>query len=461
MAAFDMRTWLGDVRRSKLSTRVTALFVAAFVLPWCAYAWLTITERAQQVERTERNLAALAAAYGQHATTLMRAGIHGTTGETVSKPALPLWTARVEEEAAAFRSALHVPGVTVSLRWRVAPAGGSNTAPDRTVVFSDRDGMIVAEVARFSAGIGAVASMSKIEVLKDWRANAYTQALALFVRSLFVVGVGWFLVRQLRWRESVERELVAAKNKAESASRAKSDFLANMSHELRTPLNAIIGFAEIIKSRSFGTASERYSEYAGDIHNSGTHLLALINDILNLSKLEAGKFQLQEQDVDLAATVDACIRLIEALAYQSEIRLPVALDPEVPFIRADERRLRQILINLLSNAVKFSPEGGDVKVSSVRRGGGLAISVSDTGIGMAPEDIPKAMAPFGQIERTVRRKQEGTGLGLPLAKQFVELHGGTFAIESKLNAGTTVTFLVPPSRIVASPPGSSAARAAG
>jgi signal transduction histidine kinase len=321
--------------------------------------------------------------------------------------------------------------------------------------------MIAAEVNRSSAGIGAVASMSKIEALKDWRANAYTQGVALFVRSLFVAGVGWFLVRQLRWRESVERELVAAKNKAESASRAKSDFLANMSHELRTPLNAIIGFAEIIKSRSFGAASERYSEYAGDIHNSGTHLLALINDILNLSKLEAGKFQLQEQDVDLATTVDACIRLIEAQAYQSEIRLSVSLDPEVLFIRADERRLRQILINLLSNAVKFSPEGGDVKVSSVRRGGGLAISVSDTGIGMAPEDIPKAMAPFGQIERKVRRKQEGTGLGLPLAKQFVELHGGTFAIESKLNVGTTVTFLVPPSRVVASPPGSSAARAAG
>jgi len=463
MAAFDMRTWLAMVRRSKLSTRVTVLFVAAFVLPWCAYVWLTITERAAQVERIEQNLATLAAGYGQHATTLMRAGIQGVAGEASSKPALLMWTTRVENEAAAFRAALNVPGVTFSLRWRVAPSGsgGTDTARDLAPVFGDRNGLIVAEVNRSSAGIGVTASMSKADALRDWRADAYTQAIALFIRSLFVVGVGWFLVRQLRWRETVERELVAAKDKAESASRAKSEFLANMSHELRTPLNAIIGFAEIIRSRTFGAANERYSEYAGDIYNSGNHLLALINDILNLSKLEAGKFQLQEQDVDLAATVDACVLLVETQAYQADIRLSVTLDPEARFIRADERRLRQILINLLSNAVKFSPEGGYVNVTSTRRGGGLQISVSDIGIGMAPEDIPKALAPFGQLERKVRRKQEGTGLGLPLAKQFVELHGGTFTIESKLNVGTTVTFLLPPSRIVASPGASPSARAVG
>ncbi len=433
MAAFHLRAWYGKVRRSKLSTRVTVLFAAAFVIPWCAYAWLTISERTEQVQRSERMLAALAAAYGQHATTL------------ISNPG----TARVEDELTAFRAALNVPGVSFSLR----RSGEQGSTP----ALDDRNGMIVAEANRPSDGIVAAASMSEAEALKDWRAGAYAQALALFVRSLFVVGVGWFLVRQLRWREATERELVMAKEKAESASRAKSEFLANMSHELRTPLNAIIGFAEIIKSRSFGSASERYSEYAGDIYNSGTHLLALINDILNLSKLEAGKFQLQEQNVDLAVTVGDCIRLVETQAHQSEIRLSVSLDPEALFIRADERRLRQILINLLSNAVKFTPEGGSVSVKSARRNGGLAMSVIDTGIGMAAEDIPKALAPFGQIERKVRRKQEGTGLGLPLAKQFVELHGGTFAIDSKLNSGTTVTFLLPPSRMIASPAGFRAA----
>jgi signal transduction histidine kinase len=155
------------------------------------------------------------------------------------------------------------------------------------------------------------------------------------------------------------------------------------------------------------------------------------------------------------------VHLIEAQARQSEIRLSISLDPEVPFVRVDERRLRQILINLLSNAVKFTPEGGSVRVMSTRRNGGLAISVSDTGVGMAPEDIPKALAPFGQIERKVRRMQEGTGLGLPLAKQFAELHGGTLTIDSKINIGTTVTFLLPASRVIALPAGLTIARAAG
>ena len=169
MAAFHLRAWYGKVRRSKLSTRVTVLFAAAFVIPWCAYAWLTISERAEQVQRTERMLAALAAAYGQHATTL------------ISNPG----TARVEEELTAFRAALNVPGVTFSLR----RSGEQASMPE----LDGRNGMIVAEASRASDGIVAAASMSEVEALKDWRAGAYAQALALFVRSLFVVGVGWFL----------------------------------------------------------------------------------------------------------------------------------------------------------------------------------------------------------------------------------------------------------------------------
>jgi signal transduction histidine kinase len=466
MTHFDMREWLARVRRSKLSTRVTVLFGAALILPWCAYAWLTLAQRAEHVERAERNLATLAAAYGQHATTLMRRPIQGPAGDVVSTPGLPMWTTQVEEGVSAFRAALNVPGVTFSLRRPgapgAAPAGSSapNIVSDFIPAPDDRNA-IVAEVDRASAGLGAIASMRRAEALRDWRASVRTQAIALFIRSLFVLGVGWFLVRQLRWREAMERELVSARDKAESASRAKSEFLANMSHELRTPLNAIIGFAEIIKRRTFGPASERYPEYAGDIYNSGTHLLALINDILNLSKLEAGKFQLQERDVDLAAMVDACMRLVEEPARQWGIRLSVSLDPEALFIRADERRLRQILINLLSNAVKFTSEGGNVRVTSVRRNGGLAISVSDNGIGMAPEDIPKALTPFGQIESKVRRKQEGTGLGLALAKQLVELHGGILTIDSTINVGTTVTLLLPASRMIASPRDLLVASAAG
>jgi signal transduction histidine kinase len=305
-------------------------------------------------------------------------------------------------------------------------------------------------VDRPAAGIAASASLSEDVALKDWRGRAQTEFIALLLRSLFVVGVGVFLVQQLRRAEAVEAELVRAKEKAESASRAKSAFLANMSHELRTPLNAIIGFSEIIKSRKFGPSSERYPEYAGHIFNSGTHLLALINDILNLSKLEAGRLALQEEDLDLRTIVEDCIHLVETQARQSRIQLSANLDNGAHAIRADDRRLRQILINLLSNAVKFTPEGGQVRVSSVRDRNGLAITISDTGIGMAPEDIPKAMTLFGQVDSKVRRKQDGTGLGLPLAKQLVELHGGTFAIESKINFGTTVTFVLPPERVIAS-----------
>ena len=422
MAPFDLRIWLTSVWRSKLSTRLTVLFVAAIVLPWCAFAWLTISERAAQVERTERNLVVLATAYGQHAATLKQDYVQD----------------EAEGELATFREALNVPSITFSLHGLGATAGASDA--------------IVGDADVPSMGFGVTASMSKDEALREWRADAYTQALALLFRSVFVAGVGWFLVRQLRLREIMEQELIRAKNKAEAASRAKSEFLANMSHELRTPLNAIIGFAEIIKKRTFGSASERYIEYAGDIYSSGTHLLGLINDILNLSKLEAGKLQLQEEEVDLELAIAACKNLIEAAAHEANIRLSVTLDPEVLMIRADERRLRQILINLLSNAVKFTPDGGSVSVKTMRRNGGLTISVSDTGIGIAPENIPKALSPFDQIERKVRRKQEGTGLGLPLAKQLTELHGGTLKVESEVDVGTTVTVLLPPARMIAPRP---------
>jgi signal transduction histidine kinase len=167
--------------------------------------------------------------------------------------------------------------------------------------------------------------------------------------------------------------------------------------------------------------------------------------------LEAGRLVLHEEDIDLQALVDGCLNVLGTQATAGRIELSVSLDSAKRWIRADERRLRQVLLNLLSNAVKFTPEGGKVSVSSVAKNGGLAISVSDTGLGIAPEDIPNAMTPFGQIDSKVRRKLEGTGLGLPLAKQLVELHGGTFSIESKVGVGTTVTFVLPPERIIASP----------
>jgi signal transduction histidine kinase len=198
----------------------------------------------------------------------------------------------------------------------------------------------------------------------------------------------------------------------------------------------------------FGPLSERYRGYASDIYNSGSHLLDLINEILDLSKLEAGQFELYEEEFELVPMVEACLHLIESQAQKSKIRITTALDPELRMIRGDDRRIRQILINLLSNAVKFTPEGGKVRVSSFLKNDGLAIEVSDTGIGIAAEDMAKVLTSFGQVESKISRKYEGSGLGLPLAKHLVELHGGTLTIRSQVNVGTTVTVMLPPDRVV-------------
>jgi len=251
---------------------------------------------------------------------------------------------------------------------------------------------------------------------------------------------------------AIERQqLHIAKVGAETASRTKSDFLANMSHELRTPLNAIIGYSEIIKLAMFGPVSERYRAAGSDIFDSGKHLLNLINEVLDLSKLEAGQFELSEENLDVAAIIEACVSLVEPQAAKAKVRLTKAVNGGLPPLRADDRRMKQILLNLLSNAVKFTPEGGAVLISASLQNGSLNISVSDTGIGMAPDQIPKALQPFRQISSRISRKHEGTGLGLPLAKHLVELHGGQLEIASTVNLGTTVRVVLPPERTMARP----------
>ena len=259
------------------------------------------------------------------------------------------------------------------------------------------------------------------------------------------------LSRALRvFRDNAIRtqQLYLEKIGAEAANRTKSEFLANMSHELRTPLNAIIGFSEVIQKAIIGPLSERYRAYGADIFSSGTHLLGLINDILDLSKLEAGQFELHEEDVDIREAIEASMRLVGPQAEKSRVQLSKAIDENIALIRADDRRIRQILINLLSNAVKFTTAGGKVRVASFATNAGLAIAVSDTGIGMASEEIPKALEEFGQIDSKISRQYAGTGLGLPLAKHLIELHGGTLTIKSQINVGTTVTIVLPHERIL-------------
>jgi PAS domain S-box-containing protein len=255
----------------------------------------------------------------------------------------------------------------------------------------------------------------------------------------------FIVARDATARRHIENELRTAKELAESANQAKSQFLANMSHELRTPLNAIIGFSEVISSGLFGPLDPRYCDYANDIHGSGRHLLRIINDLLDLSKVEAGRLELHDGPVPIGAIFETCRRMVNDHAAAAGITLDFQLtDLEVT---ADELRLEQVMLNLVSNAVKFTPEGGQVTTRADIGGSGeIVISVADNGIGMAPEDIPRALQPFGQIDNSLTRPHGGTGLGLPLAQRLVELHGGSLKIESELGRGTTVSIILPPER---------------
>jgi signal transduction histidine kinase len=223
-----------------------------------------------------------------------------------------------------------------------------------------------------------------------------------------------------------------------------------MSHELRTPLNAIIGFSEIIKNQVMDPAAvENCAEYAEGILSSGQHLLALIGDILDIAKIEAGKMSLDEELIEIAALVKASAALLDQRGTHKRITLETELPKEAPLIRGDELKLRQVLLNLLSNAIKFTPEGGRVNVRlELAPNGELVIAVSDTGIGMSPDEITIALEPFGQVDNGLAKGYEGTGIGLPLAKRLVELHGGKLAVESVKDAGTTIRINLPVDRVV-------------
>ncbi len=248
-------------------------------------------------------------------------------------------------------------------------------------------------------------------------------------------------------RKRTERDLIAAKEQAELANRTKTEFVANMSHELRTPLNAIIGFSQVISGEMLGPiGTAKYVGYARDILASGEHLLGLINDILDVSKLEAGKLDLAEEVIDPAKTIADLAQLAEAKARASDIRVAIRREGIIPPLLADARKLKQIVLNLLVNAIKFSHPGGKVEIVLRNQGGALAIAVVDHGIGMDGAEVELAMTRFGQVASAWTRKHDGTGLGLPLAIGLTELHGGTLTIHSTKDVGTTVTVTFPRDR---------------
>jgi two-component system, cell cycle sensor histidine kinase PleC len=248
--------------------------------------------------------------------------------------------------------------------------------------------------------------------------------------------------------ETLTAELATARKAQQDAvdmARAHKDLLTATSHELRTPLNAILGFSEMLSLQMLGPLhNERYLEYAQIIHSSGTHLLSLVNDLLDLSKLEAGKLKLRVESIQILKVIIECVRFVEIQAASAHVGISVHVYDGVNLLSGDVKRLHQMVLNLLSNALKFTPMGGEITIDVFRRGTDIAISVSDTGIGIKTEDIPKVLEPFGQIESDLGKMHQGTGLGLPLTKELAELHGGSLTMESNVDVGTTVTIMLPP-----------------
>ncbi|MEP0709453.1 MAG: ammonium transporter [Parvibaculum sp.] len=325
--------------------------------------------------------------------------------------------------------------------------------PLRVSADAERIGLNIAEHGASSALLDVLGAMeaqaSRGDFSRPVHVEPFTEAGEMASRYNLVLDK---FNSEVRKREQTANELRDARDAAELANASKSQFLANMSHELRTPLNAIIGFSEVMNGELFGPMeNERYKDYVGDIHKSSSHLLSLINDILDLSKIEADRYELYEEELDVPEVVASCERMMRHRSEEAGVNLTVTVDDGLPLLMADKRALRQIMLNLVSNAVKFTPKGGSIQLAAFlepdRR---MAFRVTDTGVGMAKKDIPIALEPFRQIGKDSNiYSTEGTGLGLPLTRALARMHGATLVIESEPGEGTTITVRMPHDRVLA------------
>lgn len=330
-------------------------------------------------------------------------------------------------------------------------------------------------IPKYHYGVGAIAIvLAGLSGFIESGNLSVPLGVAIGIASFAILSAVIFMHRKLKAEERIRKEkdaLIAeleqarahsdeARRRAEELNLAKSRFLATMSHELRTPLNAILGFSEVMEAEILGEHHvPAYRDYAHDIHKSGKHLLDLINEILDLSRIEAGRYDLQEDEMRLDATVAECAHLIDRRAQQKSLAMLLMIEPSMPMIRADERAVRQIALNLLSNAIKFTPEGGEVMIrTGVTDDGQPYLQVNDTGPGIPAHEIPIIMENFGRGSLAVKLAEQGTGLGLPIVRGLVAIHGGEFKIQSREGEGTSVTVTFPRERVLGMPLASLAAQ---